>query len=74
MGMLSVTLENAKDLMAADRNGYSDPYVQFVLNGTKVFKSNVQKKTLNPKWQEKFDVEIVRCCKLFSPHCPFLSR
>lgn len=58
MGILSVTLENAKDLLAADRNGYSDPYAQFVLNGMKVFKSNVQKKTLNPQWMEKFDVEV----------------
>ncbi|KAH9818867.1 C2 domain-containing protein [Melampsora americana] len=58
MGILTVMLENAKDLMAADRNGYSDPYAQFVLNGMKVFKSNVQKKTLNPQWMEKFDVEV----------------
>ncbi|EFP82963.2 uncharacterized protein PGTG_09931 [Puccinia graminis f. sp. tritici CRL 75-36-700-3] len=58
MGLLTVLLDHGKDLMAADRNGYSDPYAQFVLNGAKVFKSSVQKKTLNPKWTERFDVEI----------------
>ncbi|KAG0147448.1 hypothetical protein CROQUDRAFT_42936 [Cronartium quercuum f. sp. fusiforme G11] len=58
MGILTVMLDNAKDLLAADRNGYSDPYAQFVLNGMKVFKSSVQKKTLNPKWMERFEVEV----------------
>jgi len=58
MGLLTVLVDHAKDLMAADRNGYSDPYAQFVLNGAKVFKSGVQKKTLNPTWMERFDVEI----------------
>ncbi|PLW09166.1 hypothetical protein PCASD_23053 [Puccinia coronata f. sp. avenae] len=58
MGLLTVLVDHAKDLMAADRNGYSDPYAQFILNGAKVFKSSVQKKTLNPKWVERFEVEI----------------
>lgn len=58
MGLLTVLLDHAHDLMAADRNGYSDPYAQFILNGQKVFKSSVQKKTLNPKWMERFEVEI----------------
>jgi hypothetical protein len=60
MGLLTVLVDHAKDLMAADRNGYSDPYAQFILNGAKVFKSSVQKKTLNPKWMERFEVEIVQ--------------
>ena len=70
MGLLTVLLDHGKDLMAADRNGYSDPYAQFVLNEAKVFKSSVQKKTLNPKWTERFDVEIVR---LFLPVVSYLG-
>ncbi|MBW0557662.1 hypothetical protein O181_097377 [Austropuccinia psidii MF-1] len=58
MGILTVMLDHGKDLLAADRNGYSDPYAQFVLNGLKVFKSGIQKKTLNPKWMERFEVEV----------------
>lgn len=36
MGMLTVMVDNAKGLKAADRNGYSDPYIEFKLNGLKV--------------------------------------
>lgn len=65
MGILTVFVDNAKGLKAADRNGYSDPYAQFTLNGAKVFKSDTKKKTLNPTWNEKFEVEVVR------PSCAF---
>lgn len=67
MGMLTVFVDGAKGLKAADRNGYSDPYAQFTLNGLKVFKSDVKKKTLNPTWNEKFDVEVVRRILKTSP-------
>ena len=40
--------------------GTSDPYVVFTVNGERVHKSQVIKKTLNPVWKnEQFTVPIV---------------
>ncbi|KAH0334436.1 tricalbin, partial [Aureobasidium melanogenum] len=57
-GNLRVEVLDAADLPAADRNGYSDPYCKFTLNGKEVFKSKTQKKTLHPAWNEFFEVPI----------------
>lgn len=57
-GNLRVEVLDAADLPAADRNGYSDPYCKFNLNGKEVFKTKVQKKTLHPAWNEFFEVPI----------------
>ncbi|KAH8602678.1 C2 domain-containing protein [Bisporella sp. PMI_857] len=59
MGKLRVDVLDASDLPSADRNGYSDPYCKFDLNGNTVFKTKVQKKTLTPAWNEFFEVDIV---------------
>ena len=48
MGKLRVDVLDASDFPSADRNGYSDPYCKFELNGKDVFKTKVQKKTLQP--------------------------
>jgi hypothetical protein len=58
MGSLRVDVLDGKDLPSADRNGYSDPFCKFELNGHTVFKTQVQKKTLHPAWNEFFEVEI----------------
>lgn len=59
-GVLHVELIEGHDLRAADRSGKSDPFVEFNLNGSRVYKSDAKKKTLNPQWDdESFDVEIV---------------
>ena len=58
MGTLRVDVLDADDLPSADRNGYSDPYCKFKLNGKEVFKTKVQKKTLHPAWNEYFEVPI----------------
>lgn len=58
MGTLRVDVLDAADLPSADRNGYSDPYCKFRLNGKEVFKTKVQKKTLHPAWNEFFEVPI----------------
>ncbi|KAI0533871.1 C2 domain-containing protein [Xylaria digitata] len=58
MGNLRVDVLDGTDLPSADSNGKSDPYCKFELNGQEVFKSKTQKKTLNPVWNEFFEVAI----------------
>ncbi|KAL2144777.1 hypothetical protein VTI28DRAFT_8539 [Corynascus sepedonium] len=58
MGNLRVDVLDAQDLPAADRNGKSDPFAKFELNGQEVFKTKTQKKTLNPAWNEFFNVLV----------------
>ncbi|KAI5867087.1 tricalbin [Durotheca rogersii] len=58
MGNLRVDVISATDLPAADSNGKSDPYCKFELNGQDVFKTKTQKKTLNPSWNEFFEVAV----------------
>jgi hypothetical protein len=58
MGNLRVDVLDAKDLPSADRNGFSDPYCKFELNGHTVFKTKIQKKTLHPAWNEFFEIEV----------------
>ncbi|GAA5948387.1 hypothetical protein JCM10213_004407 [Rhodosporidiobolus nylandii] len=57
-GVLRVELLDGKGLPAADRNGKSDPYCIFELNDERVFKSETQHRTLNPTWNEKFEVPV----------------
>ena len=58
MGYIRVDALDATDLPAADRSGKSDPYCVFELDGKKVFKTKVIKKTLTPAWNEFFDAVI----------------
>ncbi|CCK70423.1 uncharacterized protein KNAG_0E01610 [Huiozyma naganishii CBS 8797] len=53
-GELTVLAKNADNLTSADTNGYSDPYLKFFINDEKnaIFKTHVEKKTLNPVWNE----------------------
>ncbi|GAA5961362.1 hypothetical protein JCM21900_006679 [Sporobolomyces salmonicolor] len=59
-GLLRVDLLDAKGLPSADKNGKSDPYAVFELDGKRVHKSEVVKKTLAPVWNEKFECEVAR--------------
>eukprot|EP01080_Neovahlkampfia_damariscottae_P004454 gene4454-7829_t len=47
----------ALDLMPMDFNGSSDPYVKIKFN-KKVYTTRVIKKSLNPKWYQKFNLKI----------------
>lgn len=58
MGNLRVDILDAANLPPADSNGKSDPYCKFELNGQDVFKTKTQKKTLNPVWNEFFEVAV----------------
>lgn len=58
MGTLRVDVLDADDLPAADRNGMSDPYCKFELNGKEIYKTKVQKKTLHPAWNEFFECPV----------------
>lgn len=58
MGTLRVDVLDAADLPSADRNGYSDPYCKFKLDGETIHKTKVQKKTLHPAWNEFFETPI----------------
>jgi Ca2+-dependent lipid-binding protein len=58
MGTLRVDVMDAAELPAADRNGFSDPYCKFRLNGKEIYKTKTQKKTLHPAWNEFFEVSV----------------
>lgn len=58
MGKLRVDVLDGTDLPSADRNGKSDPYCRFELNGQEIYKTKVQKKTLHPAWNEFFEVNV----------------
>lgn len=57
-GKLRVDVMDADDLPAADSNGFSDPYCKFLLNGKEVYKTDKQRKTLHPAWNESFETAI----------------
>ncbi|KAF6766075.1 transmembrane protein [Ephemerocybe angulata] len=57
-GIVRVELVDGNDIRAADRSGKSDPFALFTLDGAKVFKSDTKKKTLNPEWNESFDLTV----------------
>lgn len=54
MGVLVLRIQCGKNLMSADKNGFSDPYVVARLPGTrlKAWRSKTCWKTLNPEWNQ----------------------
>ncbi|XP_035824679.1 E3 ubiquitin-protein ligase RSP5 [Aplysia californica] len=61
--IVQLTLLQGKDLVAMDRNGYSDPFCTVSVGGKKVFTTAVKKKTLFPKWNETVTTELSKDCK-----------
>ena len=56
-GVLTVTLESGHDLVAADVGGKSDPFCLLTV-GSQELKSKIHKKTLNPKFNETFTLNV----------------
>lgn len=59
MGSLDMEILKADNVPTADRNGYSDPYCNVILNGDRVYRTDIKKKTLNPVWNEKCSIDII---------------
>jgi len=57
-GVVRVQLLRGHEIQGVDRGGTSDPFAVFTLNGERVFKSETQKKTLNPDWNEEFSIPV----------------
>ncbi|SCU97358.1 LAMI_0F09780g1_1 [Lachancea mirantina] len=59
-GDLTIKIINANNLISADRNGKSDPFVKFYIDNDKgsFFKTHHQKRTLDPTWNETCVVQI----------------
>lgn len=55
---LHIKVIEAKNLKAADLNGFSDPYVKLSVD-KKEHKTKIIKKTLNPEWNEMFQIDGV---------------
>ena len=68
-----MTVKDAKDLPAADRSGTSDPYIVFTFNNENIYKTQTIKENLNPVYDERFEVQIVRSIVLCFIHKRFFS-
>ncbi|XP_067937868.1 multiple C2 and transmembrane domain-containing protein 1-like [Watersipora subatra] len=55
---LDLSIMSGTDLIAKDRNGFSDPYVKVRYKNKTVYKTRVISKSLNPIWNEKCSVTI----------------
>lgn len=60
LGTMTVEIKEARDLISADLNGKSDPFVKLFLNGSKkeVYKTKTKKKTLDPVWNESCSFDV----------------
>jgi Ca2+-dependent lipid-binding protein len=58
MGQLRVEVLRGTSLPVGDRTGFSDPYCKFKLNDKDVYKTETKKKTLDPVWNESFEVQV----------------
>ncbi|SCV01123.1 LAMI_0G09450g1_1 [Lachancea mirantina] len=57
-GVLKLNVISAEDVPSHDRNGASDPFVVFSVDGRKIEKTEVIRKTLSPVWNQRFEVPI----------------
>lgn len=57
MGQLNFILHSGTNLVAADSNGLSDPFVEIKV-GKQTLKSTVQRRTLDPVWGETLEFDV----------------
>ncbi|KAM7315059.1 protein unc-13 homolog 4B-like [Ixodes scapularis] len=55
---LHVTVVQAQNLVAKDVSGMSDPYCVLRVGSSQVERSSVKHKTINPSWNEAFQIRI----------------
>ncbi|XP_033734634.1 extended synaptotagmin-1-like isoform X2 [Pecten maximus] len=56
--LVDLTILQAENLMAMDRNGSSDPFCEVLLGNKKIFRTTVKKNILFPKWNESTTFEV----------------
>ncbi|KAG2187239.1 hypothetical protein INT44_004924, partial [Umbelopsis vinacea] len=57
-GTIVISLIGARGLKAMDRGGTSDPYARVRIGKNVVAKTKHIKKTLEPQWNERFEVNV----------------
>ncbi|KAK2158561.1 hypothetical protein LSH36_167g03038 [Paralvinella palmiformis] len=57
--LLEMHVIRARNLVAKDSNGFSDPYVVVLINEERKYKSSVKKKTLDPFWNEQVTLPLL---------------
>ncbi|QLL32432.1 hypothetical protein HG536_0C06010 [Torulaspora globosa] len=57
-GYLKLKVISADNVVAKDRNGYSDPFYEIYIDGSKIYKSEIIKKTLSPVWNDIIDIPV----------------
>jgi serine/threonine protein kinase len=58
-GRLTVTVIGARNLLALDRSGTSDPFVQVTLDGQQEQKTTTAKKSISPTFNETFHFDVM---------------
>ncbi|GAB6022448.1 hypothetical protein CHUAL_006561 [Chamberlinius hualienensis] len=66
LGLMEVVILRAKNLLAKDLNGFSDPFCEIRINDEYYCKTTVKKKTLSPCWDEKLTIRLPRNGDTFS--------
>lgn len=54
--LYTIRVVRAENLRSMDKNGLSDPYVTFNMHGRCIAKTSTVYETLNPRWDEEFDI------------------
>jgi len=59
-GLIEISIIQATNLVAMDRNGFSDPYCEFKVGGKRKYMTDIKKRTLNPIWDEAVSLPLLK--------------